>query len=895
MSSSKDQQQKKDPVVELLKEVVEANPTLEVAKYLLYANPNGSGIQNDKQPVYISLWQRINEMNASPSREFPYVGTELPTKSVGMTVRVRFTIEELVSALEILNLARARIYIENALGNDWPAKIHDVRFDKMKINLTFIKSMKSIVKGYLIDKLPTLIDNCYSAMYKSAGNFSYSLAETKLYRVHQPIMNAFLNWVSNSCFENDYHLLQDSAPVFGSAVNKANRLYETSHSRRVLMDEMWVNTTYVKTSDTYKYPPHFVKLCKVICARLGKILRTPASNNEEFEGEAKVQAGLNFLVSTLVPQADYQRLMTEHGGQLDSGAILYLYFKAGVPGGLAIADLKSKKKDFQNAVFDLLLLKMNKAWEDGVNLHTTYFGTYGNTTPDSKNFVRDQVIKLVQSLLFWNTSDFLDFQSSLVYGDSFTISLDQDTTSGLLTFKSFYTKGEYENSSAAFRGGVCNGRVMDAIYRFISVTSLVKVDNSRKYLDNTIELALINYADLSKFTVEGVKDPAIVFSSAALNSMPDVMKMKFSAARDDSGVTGIRQNGVMSLTSAIKDKTLSSTDIDLLQTQYGDLRVYANIFDEIANCYANMHEGLFELRKSDKTKEASRLKQIARHTGGAMMQVPYAQQPSYVSGVSGGVSPSYGVNVQHISASPSVLPPSNGGMWAPHASPSVVPVANNTMWAPHASVDSTAQPVANGGMWAPHASPSVLPVANNTMWAPHASVDSTAQHGVQANLFGDLPAVLPVANNTMWAQQAPVDSAAQHGVQANLFGDLPAAASSVSHPVHGVHHLPSSSASSAVRETADELSSLPSSTQNGAGSRSPNFGGAGGRSPNFGAGGQITHNGLGYISPSFATGIQNNQNVNRHPDLFASPPVSTHTSTTGSAPTSTTGLSSFGY
>jgi len=612
MLSTKTEQKKKDPVVELLKEGLESsNQKSEIHKYMLYANPNGSGIQNDKQPGYKGLIQSVLELNKSivshnqgvPGHvEYPYAGTELPTKSVGMKIRVRFTIEELVSALEILNLARARIYIENANGREWPEPAQAASIGKLKLNLSFIKSMKSIVKGYLIDKLPTLIDDCYAAYYKSKGTFSYSLTETKFYKVHEPIIVSFLTWIRNNCF-SELNGLPDNTPIFTESYRKESQTLEPCNSRLQLMDEMWVNTHYVKNSASYKYPPHYVKLSKIICARLGKILKTPPTAGESVQNKAGAINFLNYITTGLDPSdKTYASVL------------------------LAISDPSSKKKDFQNAVYFLLLDKMLKIVHAGQSL------------PDPKPYMRSEAIKLIQTLLQYSAEAYLDYQVALVYGDTFMSAIK--TLQDGYTFKEHFTKGELELSLKAFESGYVNPRVMDSIYRYISVTSLTLRDNSRKFLDLSIEEAIIRYGDLSKFSVS---ENALVFSKEALAILPNDYKTKFASARDAYGHTGILQNGVMSLTSTIKDR---SVNLDKEQQRFAALLPYANMLDEIANCFLNKFDEFFEQRKTSKTKQIALEKALAKHSGtGVNALSPQIQQvqnytsPAIVMGGSSAPNP----------------------------------------------------------------------------------------------------------------------------------------------------------------------------------------------------------------------------------------------------------------
>jgi len=593
--SVNNKQIKNDPVTEFLKAHVENNEKSDIAKYLLYANPNGSGIQTTKEGGYLKLKSKIAAMNSMPveSRVFDYSGMELPTKSVGMTVRVRFVIGELVSALEILNLARAHIYVNSANGVEWPSKSVSSLLGALKINLTFIKSMKSVIKGYLVDKLPTLIDDCYSAMYKSAGNFSYSLAETKLHVVYPQIIQAMLNWVGASVVPENFSSMSDDDVMFSVAYDKTVGGYVHSDTRRGLMDSVWVTTTPIKSKigDNYHFPSHYVKLCKVLCARLGKVMKTSTTAND-YESPEIAAVGVQFLT---------------HFNMLSNPIISN-------PG--------TKKKEFQNAIFQelmkLILVTQNNAVSEVNSLYVQHPGL--ETRLASKDYVRSKIIELINSLVPWSDDKFLKFQSSLVYADTFANSLQQVTTSDgltLNTFKPHFTKGDFNTALSKFQSGVCNARVTDAIYRFISVKSLSEVDHSRKTLDESIELALISKANLAKFTPTAAVDTQIIFSDKAMAAMSETERARWVVAKDPTGRTGLNQSGVMSMTSAIRDKSIT-VDQDLASNK--DMLVYANTLDEIANCYARVFADEFNLKKNEKIKAKAREKIFARHTGNVAPQ-----------------------------------------------------------------------------------------------------------------------------------------------------------------------------------------------------------------------------------------------------------------------------------
>lgn len=576
---------KKDPVIEMLKSELENDPKNELLKLVLYANPNSSGLKDANGPVYLKLYERINDMNTSSSGEFDYTDLELDTKSVSLTVRFRFAIQELVEALDMLSLARTRIHVELANGVTWPSGPVNVGGSSIKVGLAFIKSMKSVVREYLIKELPALIDDCYEAHYKNAGNFSYSLLETKLYQVRPSVMDAFVRWVE-SVILADYANSPDDTPIFSRIAVKGGVGMVEAPTRALMLDEMWVNTTLVKGTDLYKYPPHYIKLCKALCARLGKILRTSPNLTEEWKNEgspdeirSKIDTATKFVEMVCVGS--------------DNRAIFE----------------PSKKKDFQRGVYDVLMLRMNAAYSSAVTMQQEYAAR--GLQIDIKAFIRDRVINLINTLVTYSHG--IGYQNALVYYDSFKHSVYQDQHTGLMCFKPYFTKAEFLTCIRPFATGKCNARVMETFYRFISTYSLVERDSSRKKIPESIEVEILKHADLSKFQNDLSDEPALVFSENALR-VTGMTQTPIARLRDvKTGLTGLRQNGVMSLTAGLKNKEESSR-ID--QTGNDSLLMAANIIDEVADCYVMVHTAVLEARKAKKNKEAAQQRQLARHTGG---------------------------------------------------------------------------------------------------------------------------------------------------------------------------------------------------------------------------------------------------------------------------------------
>lgn len=605
MSATKDI--KKDPVIEMLKGELESDPKNELVKMLLYANPNGSGVQDMNGVTYQSIARRIDAMNRGETSDFDYTDLELSTKSVSIPVRVRFAIEELVGALEMLNLARTRIHVEQSNGASWPPSNVVVGSSSIKVGLQFVKSMKAIVREYLIAQLPALIHDCYEAHYKNTGNFSYSLLETKLYVVRPEVMRAFITWVEHTVLQ-PYAQYRDTDPIFTTITTKNGGTVDNVPTRALMLDDMWVTTSIVKNTGIHKYPPHYMKLCKVICARLGKILRTPVTSVDEWKSEGtaqeiqyKLDAAARFVNKCVM---DFR----QETGREPSSAI----------------SLESRKKDFQRAIYDILLSRMDVALAKAERNQLASAGAL-----DMITCKRHEVISLILDI-HTNASG-IGYQDALVYMDSFQRSIATSEVHGhkLYTFLPFFTKKQFLDSLRGFADGVCNPRVMETFYRFISTSSVVERDSSRKKIPHQIEVEILKHVDLNRFEYDRSDEPALCFSQASLQEA-GMLGSPIAQVRDTkTGLDGLRQNGVMSLTAALKNKDASAA---LVQTGREDLLLRANTIDEVADCYVMVYAASLDARKAKKNKDAAAQRQLAKHTGRG-----YGASPTYTYTV--GASP----------------------------------------------------------------------------------------------------------------------------------------------------------------------------------------------------------------------------------------------------------------
>jgi hypothetical protein len=585
----------KDSVITCLEEYVTRTGN-DVGYYMLYADPNGSGLNPEKQETLVPLYQRIQELNRTGV--YPYEGTEKPLLSVSIQTRVRHTISELMALHEIVGLIRTWIVVHDAKGSKWPPKAPVIpgivpvksRFPEIKMQL--IRSLKSSINEALIKDLPTLIDEVYRAKYKSSGTFSYSKAETKFYTVKVDFLKVSLAWIANTVIN-----IQPA----GTILNPNDVLFPNSNiSRESIIWNDWYVYSYSKQRDNHKFAPYYEKLCSAVCARLGK-LKYAAPGSED-ANPLQLQFGMDLL------------------NQVGFNAELYK---------------DAKKKLFQVKLYEYFMTYVQKVYERS--------DAYGNDNiPQKRMFITTEINKMIGTIK--NYAENLDIEQGLVYLDVF--SLD----------KSFYTKQDFINILNAYsQTGICNERIINAITKFISNWSLLNNGFSRKQMDFAIESVIVQQADFSKIKITSPTDPSIVFSKPALALMEPHVRARFEHLVDKNHpeAVGYVQKGVMSWTAALKTGEKDGSNNDKYDVPQGltedKLRMYANELAEIATIYHDMINPTLEARKkviSDNEKTIKRHKQWGVGAIGVGAQSPSAQyftaQPNYY--VPAGQSPGQGVS-----------------------------------------------------------------------------------------------------------------------------------------------------------------------------------------------------------------------------------------------------------
>lgn len=575
---------KKDAVIEALEAYLESHPDSDAAKLMLYANPNGSGLLGDTPKGLPALAHKVDELNRTGV--FNPEGLQLPLASLGIEARLRHTIDELLLRIEIANLMRAHIYVAHTKGVEWPAKKIDLTGMTVdakpaySIKIPTVKAIKAAAKDELVGKLPTIVGICYAAKYKSSSTFSYNLAETKFYTLNSAFLMKALQWVGKSLGLITVSVNAAGAEVMaptagaGDASMFAAVLGGVEDSARArLVFEEWFKYSYNKPKDSHSYPASYEKLARAITARIGKLLFASTSD------------------------ADY----SESGIAAARACLGELQFTEAI--------LKDKKKDLQLKVCDKILSFVRDSY--AVAAQSGY--TVG--TVEHASAVRSAISGAIGAFMRWLAP--LGIESALVSTDVYA------------TGKHFYSRNDFYSVMQAFsQTGVCNDRVINAIYKFISTASLLANDHSRKKIDESIELVLAEQGDLSKIKTENTEEPSIVFSAAALAKMPHEQRVRFEHLHDKKGYTGYVQKGVMSITSSLKvDKDSFTLPTGLNADQ---VRLLANELDEMANIYHLYAEPTFNARKKETAARESHVKMLKKHgvtsAGSPQMQ----QAPAFV-------------------------------------------------------------------------------------------------------------------------------------------------------------------------------------------------------------------------------------------------------------------------
>jgi hypothetical protein len=604
-NEQKDASKQKDSVIQFLEEYVTNNPTKYVGSYMLYADPNGSGIKPEQPETFRTLVNNISHLNST--NEYPYEETEKSIASVSIQTRVKHTLLQLMTLHEILGLMRTWILVHEAKGMVWPPKPIEItgvtqmkpRYPRVKMSL--IRSLKSDLNEALIKDLPVLIDDVYRAKYKSSGTFSYALTETKFFSVKNEFLVACFNWIETHALNLSNKGMNDS--IFDNNYTRPGGLAYFP----TMMWSDWFDYSHNKQRDKHNYAPNYEKLCSALCARVGKLKYDSFGENNTEEQLFAADNLLNFL-----------------------GFPSHLY-------------KDSKKKVFQIKLYEFLMDKASNAHENSA----------GNDKAYIANYIDQQVISPIKS-----AASSIGIEWGLVYLDVYDISNKVFTKGDFLNIKNMFTQT-----------GICSDRLINAITKFISDMSLQADGHSRKKLDPSIEMAIVRNADFSKMKISNSIDPIIIFTSNALESIRDnEVRGRFSGLVDkkNPGSTGYVQKGVMTITTSLKEvgvvpgRPLYNGQIINDDT----LRLYVNILDQIAT----LNRAIITPYLLSKKKEASdREKSEKRHAAWGINTSSNTYNAGYTSPTpnNGFYAPTYGSPVPGPSVSepvgayvPSVYPAS---------------------------------------------------------------------------------------------------------------------------------------------------------------------------------------------------------------------------------------------
>lgn len=563
---------KKDSVIEALEQYLEQHPSSDAAKLMLYANPSGSGLLGDKPKGLEALKRKIEGLNATG--RFNPEGLQLPLAQLGIESRIRHSIDELLNRMEIANLMRAHLYVAHTKGVEWPPKpIIPLGVDPATIRMPpvikipTIRAIKTQVKSELVGTLPTLIGIAYTAKYKSSSTFSYNLSETKFYTLNREFLEKALDWVGvrlglltashapdGSITGHSKAPGNDSDSMFARAVPQG----QVEVGRAKLVFDEWIKYTYTKARDSHTYPPSYDKCAKAITSRVGKLFFASPSDD------------------------DYQQNGKDIAMQV-LGAL-----------GMSADILKLKKKEFQLKLYDHLLNGVRAAYAEAANAGYTV-GTEAHT-----QFVYGRISAIIAT--FASLTGPLSIEKALVCLDVYA---KQEPV---------YTRSDYYNVRALFsQTGICNDRVINAVYKFISTASLLDSPHSRKHIAPSIEAVLAMSGDLSRIKTDNTEEPPVIFSAAALSKMPPAQAERFRNLHDQKapGATGYVQKGVMAITSSLKtDKDNATVPSGYTADQ---VRLLANWLDEMANLYALIAEPVFEVRRKELARIESDIKLQKRH------------------------------------------------------------------------------------------------------------------------------------------------------------------------------------------------------------------------------------------------------------------------------------------
>lgn len=549
---------KKDPVIEFLSTYVEANDASNAGKLMLYANTNGAGMVNEKAERLPELRQRIQMMQSTSDGDFDMDGLELPLTSLSITSRVRHAITELLGRIEIANLIRAHIYVAAAKGTQWPpvtiAPIGDAA--KVVNPLSKLNVIKSI-KAEAKNELIHDLPNIIDHCYVAKYKSPDSFSYSLSETKCYSIQPGFLQVALKWLMTK---LQLDTIP---DAQNMFVRVGEGKGFRKGFLFDEWCHYTYNKSRDTHSYPPSYNKLAKVLTARVGKAIF--GSPTEEGQTARRTENAKAILRMVLGPDVN--------------------------------TDLE-KKKDVQIKFYNMILSKVKDIYARYTSL---------SDKAQREEMIFKDIMEVVTGV-YREWVDALDIEHALVSLDVIEPNLP------------YYTKGHFLEVARTLvaHPGACNDRVLNAVYKCISTSSLIGSPSSRKVIPHEIETVIVESCDLARIKTTTAGEPSIIFTQDALNKMNHSDRSRFAHLVDQKNrsSTGYVQKGTMGITSSLKIAELKDVNPFNGQPHHETaFKLAANRFDEIANLFDLCIADLKAERKKILTAAEGRKKLIAKYGG----------------------------------------------------------------------------------------------------------------------------------------------------------------------------------------------------------------------------------------------------------------------------------------
>lgn len=539
--------QKEDPVVAYLKQYCEDNRHSHVGKFLLYADPNGSGFKDSS-----SLQTIIDKCrNMNPDEVFDPSGTERPLTSVSIILRVRHTINELLNLYSLVDLMKSYLIVGKLRDEKWP------REGLPTVNIKTLLSMRVMIVNALTKELPSVIDDMYQAKYKNTGAFTYSLSETKFYGMRNEFMVAAFDWIGS---------LDD--------MKGRGKEGEILKSRHELIYDSWFKVEEKASGN--KYPPLYEKMVKAICAKVGKL---------KYDGPTSLVEAERKMVPEVNKFLDFLRAKDEHGIEIFNQDDFYLKRtdnsgKVIPPDHTKVPDLK--KKSFQSKLYSALM--------ERILIRSR--GLAGLASLDDNKPIITAMTSIYDELM----------KPYITYATSFGIDHSHilaDTLREFFDKKRYnFTRAKFEMIKSAFtQTGICNRRLMNAIAKFISSHSLYGSNDPRKIIPPRIEQSIVMHGDLSKIKISSSSTPNIIFSKEAVNMIgsSDIRNLYDSYLNNGQQPvrTGYLQRGIMSIISALTTQSEPKNvprPIDVNGMVLSDVKLlkWANEFSEMAKLYSSI-------------------------------------------------------------------------------------------------------------------------------------------------------------------------------------------------------------------------------------------------------------------------------------------------------------------